>query len=122
MHRLKIKVLRFFYHFFKNQYNNAVHKKRKQISDFEITRHAFLRYFERIEGYDIKSIIEKLTDGLKEKVEKDGDGKYVINGVRVTVVEGSIVTIDTNKRDQAFKDRIVANPIRGLSKLKDKKV
>jgi hypothetical protein len=93
-------------------------QKRVSTTEFTVTSHALLRYFERIEGYDLEGIAKKLTNGLAERVGVDGDGKYVIGNARVTVLKNTVVTVDEKSRDLPFKNRVIANPIRGLEKLK----
>lgn len=83
-----------------------------------VSGHAFQRYFERVEGYDLETIAKELTEGLPEKVALNGDGKYVVGRARVTVIGDTVVTVDTKVYDLPFKDRALANPIRGLKALK----
>lgn len=83
-----------------------------------VRHHALNRYFERVEGYNLDKIAEQLTEGLADIVAERGDGKYVVNGIRVTVIGRHIVTVDTNQTALSFRES-ATNPIRGLEKLRE---
>ena len=61
-------------------------------SEVKVTEHAIVRYFERILGFDIKAIEEKLKHGL-DAHETLGSGTYPNEDFRVVVKDNHIVTV-----------------------------
>lgn len=80
----------------------------------KVSDHAIVRFIDRIEGRDIKRIANEITGGLKERVMKDGDGKYINGRMRVVVVGKWVKTVDGDINPTNYKSNIVSNPIRGL--------
>lgn len=66
-----------------------------------LTEHAILRYLERVKKIDIEATKAEIWTGdlLSTIHQYGGTGKFVVNGVRYTVVRGRILTvgIPTNK-------------------------
>ena len=64
------------------------------MSNFTITDHALIRYFERILGVDLTEIKKKLTAEVGGVAVKLGDGKYPLSeGGQAVVLNNKIVTI-----------------------------
>lgn len=87
----------------------------------KVSDHAIARYYERIENKDHKALADKITNGLKSRVISQGDGKYIVGDMRVTVVGKWVKTIDSDTDPTNNKSRIITNKIRGLEKLLVKK-
>lgn len=61
-----------------------------------VSEHAFLRYFERVKGYDLNVVRnEILNEKVKEWIQEYQSGKFPADGFRVVVSKGTIVTIET---------------------------
>jgi hypothetical protein len=59
-----------------------------------ITDHAIIRYFERILGYDINDIKNKiLPDHAKDSILQLGDCELVINNFKIVVQSSHVVTV-----------------------------
>lgn len=78
----------------------------------KVSHHAITRYFERVEGYDMDKVLQEITTGLVDRVARDGDGKYVVGRLRATVLNNTVVTVDTTLQDLPNKQRPILNPIR----------
>jgi hypothetical protein len=87
-----------------DQIRNKIEEIEKGISEGEITisEHAFLRYFERVLGYDLEQITKEiLTDQVMELTEKlGGNGSYPTGKMnsegkeyRITIKNNMVVTV-----------------------------
>lgn len=74
---------------------------------FNVTQHALIRYFERVEGYDLKPILESLTKGLIVKKP----GHYTHGNVKMYITGHTIVSVVPNEKLQS------GNAIRGMNKV-----
>lgn len=61
-------------------------------SEIKVTEHAIVRYFERVLGFDIEAIEQKLTQGL-DAHETIGSGTYPNDDFKVVVKNNHIVTV-----------------------------
>ena len=60
-----------------------------------ITEHAIVRYFERVQGYDIEEIKQLIcTEELQKNIKTLGDGKYPVNKFNVVVKNNTIITVE----------------------------
>jgi chromosome segregation ATPase len=82
---------------------NSLHKIEKQINalterDPLVTDHAIVRYFERVEGVNIKDVKKKiLTDKVKTQINALGSGEFPLgSGVRVVVRDNQVITVITD--------------------------
>lgn len=82
-----------------------------KVNGFKITEHALLRYFERVEGYDLQEIREKITENLL--VNPNTVGRYKVGDIEL-IVEGKTIITLYPFRD-LYKGNV--NPIKGLEKL-----
>ncbi len=59
-----------------------------------ISNHAVIRYFERVLGYDIEEIRNKiLPDNMKAAVETLGDCSFTVDGVKRIVKGKKVMTV-----------------------------
>jgi hypothetical protein len=66
--------------------------------EIKISYHAWVRYFERIEGFDLEKLEKEiLTSEIKERIKTLGDGTYknVIKNGKLTLIvkNNNVVTI-----------------------------
>lgn len=63
-----------------------------------VTEHAMLRYFERIKGYSMKDIKNKIMpkETLKQ-IKKLGDGEYSVENFGIVCRKNAIVTVITDE-------------------------
>lgn len=88
--------------------NEVTKRKKLKRGDVKVTDHAVLRYFERMEGYNIDEVYELIGKGVKKT---DGMSKQV-NADMTVVVEGdTIVTLYRNE----YK---AGNGIKGFENIK----
>ena len=59
-----------------------------------ISEHALLRFFERVKGFDLEQVkAEILTEQVKVLIRQLGSGVYPVNGFKIKVKDGTVVTI-----------------------------
>jgi predicted RND superfamily exporter protein len=70
----------------------------KMMPEIVITEHALLRYFQRVLGYDLEEIKNKiLPDKAKEDISKLNTCEYPVEGFKLIVKNNVIVTIETKE-------------------------
>lgn len=62
----------------------------KQRLGFDITDHALIRYFERIEDYNLREVRQKICQGVKKK---SGFSKQKIGDMTVVCRDDTILTV-----------------------------
>jgi len=71
-----------------------------------VTEHALVRYFERILGYNLEEVKDKiLTEEIKERIETIGDGDYFHLDHCLIVRNGAVVTIRPTQSKRVGKRR-----------------
>ena len=64
---------------------------------YQITDHALVRYFERVQGVDIGKIKREIfTDDVVELIQTFGSGKIIKDGFLIVVKDKVIITIAPN--------------------------
>jgi len=61
--------------------------------ELKVTEHAMLRYFERVLGFNLEEIEEKIVSEISEAQKELGNGTYPSGVFKVVVKENTIVTI-----------------------------
>lgn len=61
--------------------------------ELKVTEHAMLRYFERVLGFNLEEIEEKIVSGISETQKELGNGTYPSGLFKVVVKENTVVTI-----------------------------
>lgn len=61
--------------------------------ELKVTEHAMLRYFERVLGFNLEEIEEKIVSGVSEAQKDLGNGTYPSGLFKVVVKENTVVTI-----------------------------
>lgn len=62
-----------------------------------VTEHAIFRYFDRVLGFDIDDIKDKIMDEpTKKLIATMKSGKFPREGFKIVVKNGAVVTIETN--------------------------
>lgn len=65
-----------------------------KVRDLTVSEHAFLRFFERVLGYDLRQIeVQMVSPSIKELYAKLGDGEYPGNGFKVRIRNGTVITV-----------------------------
>lgn len=66
----------------------------KEDETYVVSEHALVRYFERVKGYDLEQINKEiLTEPVKALIKKLGNGVYPVNGFKIKVQNGCVVTV-----------------------------
>lgn len=61
--------------------------------ELKVTEHAMLRYFERVLGFNLEEIEEKIVSGISEAQKELGNGHYPSGLFKAVVKENTVVTI-----------------------------
>jgi len=85
-------------------YNRAGAQRRKKHNGFQVSEHALLRYYERLEGYNPENVMSTIT---KRLVVKQGVNKQVTGDMQVVCKGNVVLTVYPN-------DYGVGNKIKGL--------
>lgn len=86
------------------EYNFSLKLRRKKINGVHISEHAIVRYFERVEGYDIEEVMKRIVGNFENK---GGVGKYK-SGDLILVVDGdTIVTLYKDDSPKVNTARLV---------------
>lgn len=88
--------------------NQRKRDRTKSVNGLRITEHAIIRYFERIEGYNIDDIRQKITIGAPRNLV--GIKKYTSGDIQVICEGNCVLTLYPI-------DNHLGNNIKGLEKL-----
>ena len=75
----------------RNRINDEIENMKK--GELKVTEHAMLRYFERILGFDLEAIEEKILEPISEAQKKLGSGTYGCQDFKVVIKENTIITV-----------------------------
>lgn len=79
--------------------NKKLKKKQKKIDglqnnkEIKVTDHAVIRYLERVKGIDIQKIRKDICSTPQKQLKKLGDGEYPMNGHKIVVKNGTVITV-----------------------------
>lgn len=69
-------------------------KAKGKKNQIKVSDHAFVRYFERVHGFDLKEIEKKiLTKEVYELVDKLGDCTFSFKDFRIVIKNNAVITI-----------------------------
>ena len=76
--------------------NSQIQTLKKKEKDVTVTEHAFVRFFERYIGFDLKEITNQiLSEKVKLQIKTLGSGKYPIGeGCKAVIQNNAVVTIE----------------------------
>jgi len=95
-----------------NEFNKKKVSKQKELNDIQqsinkmtseivITEHALLRYFQRVLGYDLDEIKNKiLSDKAREDILKLNTCEYPVEGFKLIVRNNIVVTIEIKEDER----------------------
>lgn len=79
--------------------------KKEAQKEITVSEHAMLRYFQRVEGYDIEHVSKLiLPDDVREEIEKLGDGHYPVpkmGEAEFTIVVRARTVVTVEIKDEA---------------------
>ena len=81
------------YYGINKEMNRSLGNRSMRTNGMFITEHAIIRYFERVEGYDIEKIRQNLAPEWLASKAKNSIGKYQVGNLTVAVCEGYVVTV-----------------------------
>jgi CHASE3 domain sensor protein len=58
-----------------------------------VTDHAFCRYMERVQGYDIDKLKASIIKGKEKAIRDLQNGKIVVGDIKLVIKDGIVVTI-----------------------------
>jgi len=68
--------------------------KRRSASELIVTEHAMLRYLQRVRGVDLTEVAAAIFPSkVRDQVAELGDGLYPVDGFKVRVKGGVVVTV-----------------------------
>ena len=77
-----------------DQFLDPVQFKKFKKKCIDVTDHAFLRFFERVLGYNLKEVSKwMIPDSVMDRIQKQGDGVYSTDKYKIVVKNGKILTI-----------------------------
>lgn len=83
-----------------------IHNLRSDVEGPLLTEHAVLRYFERVLGFDMQRVRSRiLKDHTIDQIETLGSGHFPVEGGRLVVRKGTIVTVLNSQRELTDEDR-----------------
>lgn len=86
-----------------DQFLDPVQFKKFKKKCIDVTDHAFLRFFERVLGYNLKEVSKwMIPDSVMDRIQKQGDGVYSTDKYKIVVKNGKILTILNNNQSFNF--------------------
>lgn len=96
----------------KDDLKDSSRRRHRKKNGITVTDHALIRYFERMEGYDIDRVMEIITKNIKFK---EGVEKYTNADMTVVCDGKAVITLYRNSTNDA-----IGNKIKGLDKVAGK--
>lgn len=86
-----------------DQFLNPAKLKKLKKKCIDVTEHAFLRFFERVLGYNLDEVSKWIVpDSLMDRINQYGDGVYSTDKYKIVVKNGKILTILSANHSPTF--------------------